>query len=135
MKFLWIAATVLLITGCENFYSKVYDEKIKEEKIPCVRIAEKDKILKAQIIRAFKEENILIKDKCPYTVRVYAKFISQCNNPEARSIGADFDGFLRFDLLRKEKLVYRSQMDWKGEFHEGRIKDLIRKMKKDLKGL
>ncbi|SNZ09427.1 hypothetical protein SAMN06265182_1522 [Persephonella hydrogeniphila] len=135
MKFLWIITAVLFITGCENFYEKVYDEKIKIEKIPCLNVEEKNAILRAQIIRVLKKENIKFRDNCPYTLKVNAKFLSQCNNPEAKSIGADFDGFLRFDLYRKGELVYRCQMDWKGEFSEEKIEDLVRKMKKDLKGL
>jgi len=128
-----ILLTGLFLSGCENFYAKYYDESIKEKTISCVNIQEKDPILKARITRIFKEEKIPVSYNCPYTVEVTSKFLSLCNNPQAKSIGADFDGFLRFDLKNGEKLLYRCQIDWKGEFTDKRIKDMVRKMKKDLK--
>ncbi|WP_456393620.1 hypothetical protein [Persephonella sp.] len=123
----------LFLSGCENFYAKYYDEGIKEKTIPCVSIHEDDQILRARIVRVFTEEKIPVRDSCPYTVEVTSKFLSQCNNPQAKSIGADFDGFLRFDLKSGGKLLYRCQMDWKGEFTDKRIRDMVRRMKKDLK--
>ncbi|WP_297454338.1 hypothetical protein [Persephonella sp.] len=132
IKLLLIIGFFIFITGCENFYSKVYDKSIKEKNIHCVRISYQNPFIKTKIIKAFKEEGIKVQDNCPYTINVKAKFLSQCTSPQAKSIGADFDGFMRFDLLEKGKLVYRCQMDWKGKFSEDRVKDLIKKMKEDI---
>ncbi|HHG74438.1 MAG TPA: hypothetical protein ENK22_05280 [Persephonella sp.] len=124
---------VLFLSGCENLYSKFYDENIKNKNISCVKINEKDRILRLRLIRIFQEEKINVKESCPYTVEVKSKFLSQCSSPYARSVGADFDGFLRFDLKKGGKILYRCQIDWKGEFDDGKIRDLVKKMKEDLK--
>jgi len=133
MRFLIIPVISLLLWGCENFYAKYYDENIKEKDIPCVNIRGEDPLLKAKVIRVFKRERITVKENCPYTIELMSKFLSQCNNPQAKSIGADFDGFIRFDLKKNGKLLYRCQMDWKGEFTDKRIRDIVLRMKKDLK--
>jgi len=84
------------------------------------------------IKKTLMEEGINIKQHCPFTLKATYKLLSQCNNPTGKSIGADFDGFLRFDLYENENLVYRCQIDWKGEFGKDKIKDLIKRMKEDL---
>ncbi|NPA12636.1 MAG: hypothetical protein GXO45_01470 [Aquificae bacterium] len=123
----------LFLLSCENFYSKVYDEKIKNQVIPCVSFEKDGSITSLQIAQALTEEGIKLKENCPYKLKAVYKFLSQCNNPTAKSVGADFDGFLRFDLTKEGKLLYRCQMDWKGEFNKDRIKSLIKKMKGEIK--
>jgi len=50
----------------------------------------------------------------------------------AKSLGADFDGFLRFNIMRENRLLYRCQIDWKGQFSDKKIYSLVSKMRKDL---
>lgn len=132
MKVLLMLIGVLFLSGCENFYSKFYKKDIKNENINCLNVNGKNPVLKNRLVNLFKEENIKIEEDCPYSIDVTSRFLSQCSNPVAHSIGADFDGFLRFDLKKNGKTVYRVQMDWKGELNDERIKDLIKKMKEDL---
>jgi hypothetical protein len=119
--------------SCENFYSKIYDKKIKEKTIYCVSF-EGDNSKTSELIKnTLIEEGINVKQNCSFSLKATYKLLSQCNSPTGKSIGADFDGFLRFELFERGKLVYRCQMDWKGEFGKDRVKDLIEKMKEDLK--
>ncbi|MDQ7055558.1 MAG: hypothetical protein Q9M89_03355 [Persephonella sp.] len=122
-----------MLLSCENYYAKFYDESIKNREIDCLKVENCRPFLVNKIVKALKEEGIVVKDSCPYTLSVTSKFLSQCTSPHAKSVDADFDGYLRFDLKKEGRLLYRIQMDWKGEFSEGRIKRLIDRMKKDIK--
>ena len=132
-RFFIIILSIFFLTSCENFYSKVYDKKIKEKTISCISFKGDGSKTSKLIKNTLKKERIPIKENCPYTLKPSYKLVSECDNPSVKSIGADFDGFLRFEIFDKDKLVYRCQMDWKGEFGEKRVKDLIKEMKKDLK--
>ena len=131
-KILILIIPFLLLLSCKNMYSKVFD---KEEvgKIYCLQVEGNDMFLNSKIISLLKEENIQIKKDCPYKLETYWLKLSQCNNPKGKSIGADFDGYVRFSIYKGNKLVYRCQEDYKGEFGDYIIKDLINQMKKDMK--
>ncbi len=132
MRFITVLLTFILLQSCENYYAKFYDESIKNRKINCVKVKDSSPFVIGKVIKALKEEDLPLSDNCPYTLSVTSKLISQCTSPQAKSVGADFDGYLRFDLKKDGKLLYRIQMDWKGEFNENRIRNLVRRMKKDI---
>ncbi len=133
MRFIILLLGFMLLQSCENYYAKFYDESIKNSEIECVKVKDCSIFLAGKIVKALREEKIIVRDDCPYTLSVTSKFLSQCTSPHAKSVGADFDGYLRFDLKKDGRLLYRIQMDWKGEFNEKRITNLIRKMKKDIR--
>jgi len=122
-----------IFISCEKFYSKIYDEKIQEKIIDCINLEESDLKMAELIKISLLKEGINVKQDCPFSLKVNYRLLSQCNSLTGRSIGADFDGFLRFDIFNRKKLVYRCQMDWKGDFGKEKIRKLIKLMKEDLK--
>lgn len=40
---------------------------------------------------------------------------AKCNNPQSKSLGADFDGYIRITLSEENRTLARAQMDYKGE--------------------
>ena len=123
---------IFLFSSCKNMYSKVYD-KTSVGSIKCLKVSGKDIFLNNKVRKSLKEKGIPVKDNCPFVVDVYALKLSQCNSPKGKSIGADFDGYIRFSVYKGKKLIYRCQEDYKGEFGDYLIEDLVSKMKKDLK--
>jgi hypothetical protein len=39
---------------------------------------------------------------------------ANCTNPQSRSLGADFDGYIRITIRDQNKMIARAQMDYKG---------------------
>ncbi len=117
--------------SCKNMYSKIFDKE-EAKRVSCLKIEGNDMFLNNKVSSFLSEEGIKISENCPYTLKVYALKLSQCNTPVGKSIGADFDGYIRFSIFKDKKLVYRCQEDYKGEFEDSLIKDLVGRMKKDI---
>jgi len=132
--FLKYLTTILfiLILSCEKpFYSKIYDESYVG-KIKCLSIESSDTLLKHQILK-YLDKNLL-NQNCKFSLVVYSKYLTQCNNPQVKAFGADFDGYIRLTVVDKEKNfeIYRIQTDFKGYPEEIIIKKMILKLEKDL---
>lgn len=52
--------------------------------------------------------------KAPVSVEVYIHS-AHCTNPQSRSLGSDFDGYIRITLKDENRTIARAQMDYKGE--------------------
>lgn len=50
----------------------------------------------------------------PITISVYIH-CAKCTNAQSRSLGADFDGYIRLTLSENNRTLARAQMDYKGE--------------------
>ncbi len=122
---------VFSVQSCRNMYVKIYD-KSEIGKIDCLKVEGNDMFFNSKVENILTKNGIHIEENCPYTLKVYYIKLSQCNAPEGKSIGADFDGYLRFTVYKNHKLVYRAQEDYKGEFGDFLIEDLVKRMKKDL---
>jgi hypothetical protein len=49
-----------------------------------------------------------------YTIEVYTH-CAHCTNPQSKSLGSDFDGYIRISINDQNTTVARAQMDYKGE--------------------
>ena len=65
-------------------------------------------------------------------LKITSNYITSCSSANAKALGSDFDGFVRFEIYKDEKLIYRNQRDFKGRFDDKIAKSLIEKIKKDL---
>jgi len=132
-KILPLFVFILFFSSCKNMYSKVFDKSYVGKKINCFKITGKDIFLNNDVSKTLEKYGFKISNNCPFVLDVYAMKLSQCNSPKGKSTGADFDGYLRFSLYKGKHLIYRCQEDYKGEFGNYLIEDLIKRMKKDLK--
>ena len=46
---------------------------------------------------------------------------AQCSNPQSKSLGADFDGYIRITLREGNETIARAQMDYKGEVKDEEV--------------
>jgi hypothetical protein len=123
---------VFLIQGCEK---KVFSKKYFLQKTPisCLGMERGgDIFVKKMIKESYFLKRYLLKNSCPYVIKITAKTINNCTSPRARSLGSDFDGYLRYEVYYKGKLFYRVQKDFKGKLSKKTSDELIAKMKSDL---
>lgn len=129
-----VALTALLLfTGCsKKIWTKVYDKRLAKEPISCLSIKSDN----------FNIENLLKKDslikklykkKCPYVLKISSNCVSHCSALRAKTLGTDFDGYVRFDIYKKSIHFYRVQRDFKGSLTEDKLKLMVDRMQKDLK--
>jgi len=69
--------------------------------------------------------------KGKYTAEVYIHS-AHCTNAQSRSLGSDFDGYIRITLIENNATIARAQMDYKGEPDSDKIQQvydhLLKKM-------
>ncbi|NPA54484.1 MAG: hypothetical protein GXO21_07445, partial [Aquificae bacterium] len=114
-KFLFFALFFLILSSCKNMYSKVFDKE-EAKQIYCLNVKGNDMFLNTKVEKYLKEYGFRLEKNCPYRLEVFALKLSQCNSPKGKSLGADFDGYVRFSVYKGNKLIYRCQEDYKGEF-------------------
>ena len=105
----------------------------KEHPAPlkCIRIASFD----PAITNALKKELSGLEDKnCSYTVNGYIHHVDTCNNPQVKSLGADFNGFVRLKVSNKSIAIYRVQSDFKSD-EKAALKRATEKLKSEIFGL
>ncbi len=69
---------------------------------------------------------------CPYRFKVSHYRVESCNNPKAKALGADFDGYVRMEIFDDEGCYYRLQQDFKSSSWESALPDLTRHLKTEL---
>ncbi len=132
MRIFAFVAILFLLFGCGKIYTKIYDEK--EVKIPlsCLKI-KSDNLIIEYVVKNNPFIKNIEKKECQNTLKISSNYVTSCTSPTAKSIGTDFDGFVRFEILKDNHLIYRNQRDFKGHFTDSVAKSLIDRLKKDLK--
>ncbi|MRI58296.1 MAG: hypothetical protein C6H99_02185 [Epsilonproteobacteria bacterium] len=123
-KLLWPLLAALLFFGCEK---RIYRHKYAEPSRPitCLKL-QSDNLLTKSLL----QDRYRFTDDCPFRLKTTSHFVSTCTSAKAKALGSDFDGFLRFELYERDRLLYRGQIDFKGCLSEGvvsRLFDLLRK--------
>ena len=132
-KILGLLFAALFIFGCEKkIYTKIYDKNLANKKINCLKISS-DNVLIGYIVEKNPFIKKLSKKSCPYTLKITSNYVTSCSSSQAKALGSDFDGYVRFEIFKNSRLLYRSQRDFKGKFDKNIAKSLIDEMKKDLK--
>ncbi|HIC10930.1 MAG TPA: hypothetical protein EYO61_06220 [Campylobacterales bacterium] len=62
---------------------------------------------------------------CPYHLVLEPHLIHQCHNPRVKSIGSDIDGYVRLELQYQDRILFRSQKDFKGDDYISHMEELI----------
>ena len=103
----------IIFTSCqENF--PIYDKFCTtEEKIDCLSydmlIKDSDK---KRLKSAFKFED---NKSCKYKVQLLKYHIGDCNNPIVKSVGGDFNGYVRVTISKGINCYYKVQSDFKDD--------------------
>ena len=87
-----------------------------------------DIILSHNVKEAIKAK---ITDDCPYRIEGEIYRTAKCNSIEAKSIGTDFNGYVRLNILYGNKCIYKIQSDFKND-EDGAISRVLETLKKEL---
>jgi len=69
--------------------------------------------------------------ECPYRVELTKYHIGNCNNPIVKSLGSDFDGYVRIEIKKGFKCYYKIQSDFKND-ENAAFERVLKKVKIDL---
>ncbi len=98
---------IVMLSGCHNqkIYTEISDPTLLAH--PPLSIALTDPT--GKLVSGFVENN-----QSATHVRVYIHCAS-CTNPQSRSLGSDFDGYVRVSIDHNNTQGARAQMDYQGE--------------------
>lgn len=100
---------VLLFTlnGCikREIYTEVVDKTMIAHPPQTLRIEDPSGMLKS---------TLKADPSSPITISLYIH-CAKCTNAQSKSLGADFDGYIRLTLSENNRTLARAQMDYKGE--------------------
>ncbi len=114
LKYLFPLLGILLFTGCQEDFP-VYSTFCNKNPISppkCLHyvvLNKKDKILLQ------KHFNIKDNPQCTYRVELIKYHVKTCNNPVVKSMGSDFDGYVRIEIKKGFKCYYKVQSDYKSD--------------------
>jgi ribosomal protein S17E len=117
------------MSACEDY--PTYSTNIpKTMTLPlkCIKISTFNPKLSKPIKEKFK--NISSKS-CKYRLTGYIHFVDSCNNPDTKSLGADFNGYVRVYIKDNEKIIYKVQSDFKSN-EKSAIERVLQKVAKEI---
>jgi hypothetical protein len=106
-KTLFVLLALFTLGGCLE--RKIYTE-INEPSY----IAHPPKSLRIDDISGIFKNTLKSDPSSPVVANVYIH-CSQCTNAQSKSLGADFDGYIRITIKDNNTSIARAQMDYKGE--------------------
>jgi hypothetical protein len=66
--------------------------------------------------RAVEQRFGLKDDKsCPYHAQLTKYYVGACDNPAVKSLGSDFNGYIRIEIKKGFKCYYKIQSDYKND--------------------
>ncbi len=98
---------IFILNGCldQEIYTEINEPRFISHPPESLRINDFEGNLKSDFKR---DTNALI------LLDVYVHH-AHCTNAKSKSLGADFDGYIRITLTEKNTTIARAQMDFKGE--------------------
>ena len=117
------------LTGCKEEFP-VYASFCSEgEKVfDCLHYTVLDPKDKQKLQNAF---GIVDTQTCPYRVELTKYHVGNCNNPVVKSVGGDFNGYIRIEIKKGFKCYYKVQSDYKNDV-DAAFKRVLKKVKIDL---
>ncbi|KYJ87151.1 hypothetical protein [Sulfurovum riftiae] len=102
----------LLLDGCEETFPvyQSYCQKSKTDFPSCLHYMVEAPVEKERIEKAFGLPN---DPSCPYTVSLTKYCVGKCTNPYVKSVGGDFNGYVRIEVKKGFKCYYKIQSDYK----------------------
>lgn len=106
-KHLLFGLLLLFLGGCINreIYTEIADKSYISHPPSALAIEDLGGMLKS---------GFTIDPSSPMKLQVYVH-CAECTNAQSRSLGADFDGYIRITVRDQNKTIARAQMDYKGQ--------------------
>ncbi len=106
-----LAGISFLLLGCEENFP-VYSTATQEadSSFPCLHytvLQHKDKKQVEEAFAMVEDEN------CIYRVELIKYRVGTCNNPIVKTTGGDFNGYVRIEVKKGFKTLYKVQSDYK----------------------
>ena len=100
--------------GCQEKYPTyaAYCDQNGTKFPSCLHYAVLDENDKSMIKKSF---GIQEDRECPYRAELTKYHIGNCNNPIVKSVGSDFDGYIRIEIKKGFKCYYKVQSDFKND--------------------
>jgi hypothetical protein len=99
--------------GCEESFP-VYTTPLQNNRlsVPCLHYTVLEMQDKKRVEKAFG-----IKDdpQCAYRVELTKYKIGACNNPVVKSVGGDFNGYVRIEVKKGFTSYFKAQSDYKND--------------------
>ncbi len=113
-RYLLLLLILFLFGGCKEEYP-VYASFCEQNTTAfpkCLHYAIMDKKEKHAIEKSFG-----LKDdaQCSYRVQLIKYYVGACDNPVVKSVGSDFNGYIRIEIKKGFKCYYKIQSDYKND--------------------
>ena len=107
LKAFFLLLTIMTLTGCldREIYTEIADKSIVSHPPATLQIEDPSGLFKS----TFKTD-----PASPIKMSVYIH-CAKCTNAQSKSLGSDFDGYIRITLSEDNLTIARAQMDYKGE--------------------
>jgi hypothetical protein len=124
----------LLFLACEDkTFTRIYQKEQIGKTIPSISISENNQTIKTMAEKILKNEHFTLQAGAAYVLELEGStYPKKCNNPNATTYDATYDGYIKLTLLKNMKRLYMCQKDYHGDLNPSIISDLITQMKKDL---
>ena len=121
---------MLLLTGCKEDFP-TYSTPISSlsKTFPCLHYIALTKDDKQKLENAFGVED---NATCMYAVTRTLYYVGKCDNPIVKSVGGDFNGYVRVEVKKGFECYYKVQSDFKHDATAAfeRVLKEIKKVKK-----
>ena len=120
---------LFVVSGCKEEFPvyATYDQE-KPLSLNCLQYSVLDLKDKQKLEDAFGFEE----DRhCPYRVELIRYAVGNCNNPVVKSMGSDFNGYVRVEVKKGFKCYYKIQSDYKDDV-DAAFARILKKVKIDL---
>ena len=124
--FLLLGISIFFV-GCQEDYP-TYATPLNKNDHPfsCLHYTVLDKSDKKKIETAF---NIVENKNCDYRVELIRYRVGKCNNSLVKSLGGDFNGYVRVEVKKGFKCYYKIQSDYKND-EDAAFSRVLEKIKK-----
>jgi len=121
----------LFFAGCKEEYP-VYQQfpQASLQNFPsCLHYMVHSKEERQALSKAFAKKDDPL---CPYHVMLIRYHVGNCNNPVVKSVGGDFNGYVRVEIKKGFKCYYKIQSDYKNS-EEAAFERVLKRIEKTQK--
>ena len=120
---------LLSLVGCKEKFP-TYSSFCSQEKTTfgCLHYAVLDSKDKQKLENTFDIKN---SSSCPYRVELTKYHVGNCNNPVVKSVGGDFNGYVRVEVKKAFKCYYKVQSDFKDDARAA-LERVLKRIKEEI---